>query len=85
MTVLPGGVLGSSENDKPQLHAPTRTILTHVTLNRKANCRSIHAARFHLYEVQNQANHILVDFCNIGKECKDDKLKFRIAAPSLGE
>lgn len=83
--MLPSGVLGSSENDKPQLHAPTRTILTHVTLNRKANC--IHAARFRLYEVRNQAhpNHRLVHFCNIGKECKDDKLKLRIAAPSLGE
>lgn len=73
--------------NKVLLYTPVWTILTHVTLNRKANCRRTHAASFHLYEVQNQAepNNTVVYFCNIGKKYTDYKLKFRIIVTSLEE
>lgn len=73
--------------NKVPLYTPVWTILTHVTLNRTANCRRTHTASFHLYEVQNQAepNNTVVYFCNIGKKYTDYKLKFRKIVTSLEE
>lgn len=82
-----GEYYAAVKRNRLQLQAPAGNTLTRAASNRKGNRRSTHPARFHLYEVQHQANpnNALVDFCNIGKKCKDYKVKFGIIATSLEE
>lgn len=71
MTVLPVEYYAAVKTNELQLDTPVWTILTHVTLNKKANCRRTHVTSFHKVQNQAEPNNTLVYFCNIGKEYTD--------------